>query len=284
MSLDYLTPATLDEASRLAQELGGEGKILAGGTAVVLMMGQGLLAPRALVSLERLEELSGIHQAPDGWLEIGALTRLSEVARSAIVRGGWPALAFACQVVANERVRNQATAGGNLCEADYASDPPTVLWVLGAEVATNRRRLPIAEFLRGFYETALQPGEILTAIRVPPPPGPATYVKYVTRSSEDRPCLGVAALLERQDGRIAAGRVAVGAVAGWPQRLAEVEALLAGEAPSPGLFEAVGRRYAERMEAMSDARGSAGYRRRVAAVFVQRALEAAWQGRPGWKE
>lgn len=284
MTTEYLTPATLEEASRLAEELGWEGKILAGGTAVVLMMGQRLIAPRALVSLERLDQLRGIGVDEDGWLRIGALTSLSQVAASAEIRQAWPVLAHAAGLVANVRVRNQATMGGNLCEADYASDPPTVLWLLEAEVITNRRRLPVSELILGYYETALEPGEILTSLRVPPIPGRVSYLKYVTRSSEDRPCLGVAALVEAEDGRIRSGRVAVGAVAGTPQRFPEVEELLAGEPPSPGLFEAVARRYAQRLEPLSDGRGSAEYRRRVAGVFIQRALAAAWEGKVGWKE
>jgi carbon-monoxide dehydrogenase medium subunit len=110
-------------------------------------------------------------------------------------------------------------------------------------------------------------------------------LKYVTRSSEDRPCVGATALVQQDaDGRIADARVSVGAVAGQPLRLPAVEQTLRGQMPSDALFAEVGQQYAAAVEPVSDARGSAAYRQRMIAVFVRRALQRALAGEPGaWK-
>src|SRR6185295_5939038 len=144
-------------------------------------------------------------------------------------------LAFTFGTVANVRVRNAATVGGVLAEADYASDPPTAFLALDAsvEVASpgGARQIAIGDFFRGFYETALEPNEIVTHVRVPLPATgtSAVYEKFVTRSSEDRPCVGVfAALRVADDGRCDELRVAAGAVAEVPQRFPDIEALAHG--------------------------------------------------------
>ena len=254
---------TLEEALALRAEHGDEATVLAGGTFVGILMNQGLLAPAALLWLGRVEELHGIAVA-DGELRLGAMTTHSEVERSPAVRGHWPALARAFRLVASRRVRNQATVGGVLADADYASDPPAMLAALGSRVLLRgprgERSVAIEELVLGHYETCIEPDELLVEIRVPAPRGPAVYRKFRSRSSEDRPCVAVAAA---RDG--AALRVVVGAVAGTPQHFPDVCALA-----DP---DEISRRYAERIEPIADARGSAAYRRRVTAVEVRRALE-----------
>jgi carbon-monoxide dehydrogenase medium subunit len=185
-------------------------------------------------------------------------------------------------------VRNVATVGGNVCEADYASDPPGVLAALDARARVvgqgRSREVPISDLITDFYETSLAPDEIVSDVLVPiPPPGTRTvYLKYVTRSSEDRPCVGVTAVLRlAEDGRIADLRIGVGAVAGRPVRLPEAEAPAIGESPSDELFAEIGQRYAQAVDPVSDVRGSAAYRKQMIAVFVRRALRAALEGESG---
>jgi carbon-monoxide dehydrogenase medium subunit len=224
-------------------------------------MNQGFLAPSALLSLARVEELRAIAVA-EGELRLGAMVTHRAVERSEEVRSGWPALALAFSLVASPRVRNQATVGGVLADADYASDPPAMLAALGARAvlrsSRRERSVPVGELILGFYRTCIEPDELLVEVRVPPQAGRATYRKFRSRSAEDRPCVAVAAVGGD------ALRVVVGAVAGTPQDFPE---LCDGEPAE------VATAYAERIEPIADARGSAAYRRRVIAAEVRRAVE-----------
>jgi carbon-monoxide dehydrogenase medium subunit len=267
----WLAPSSLEEALALRAEHGDEATVLAGGTFLGILINQGFLSPSAFLSLGRADGLRALDVAA-GRLRLGAMTTHAAVARSETVRTGWPVLARAFGLVASPRVRNQATVGGVLADADYASDPPAVLAALGAEVvlrsAHGERTVGIDELILGYYDTCIEPDELLVEVVVPPAPERAVYRKFRSRSTEDRPCVAVAAT--RHDGRL---RVVVGAVAEVPQHFPDVCALADGEALEPALREEIARRYAERVQPMSDSRGSADYRRRVTAVEVRRALE-----------
>jgi aerobic carbon-monoxide dehydrogenase medium subunit len=279
VDVEVLEPRTVEEAAALRGEHGDEAKLLAGGTALVLMLRNRLVAPRYLISLNTLPGLRDVVYERGVGLRMGALATIAQAERATAVRDHYPALADTYHKVANIRVRWAATVGGNLTEADYASDPPAMLMALGARVRAagpkGSREIPLEEFFLDYYETALAADEVLTEIVVPEPPAGlrATYLKFITRSSEDRPCVGVAATL-RLD---AAGacedlRVVVGAVAGTPQRFPEAEAVARGERPTAALFERIGDAYASAVDPIDDARGSAWYRRRMVRVLVGRAL------------
>lgn len=277
-------PGSLQEACMILGSYDGDARVIAGGTALVLMVRQGLLAPRALVRLDRVPGLDGI-AVEDGMLRLGATATLRAVSESRVVRAHLPVLAATCQLVGNVRVRNAATVGGNVCEADYASDPPGLLVALDATARiqgpAGSREVPVRDLITDFYETSLAPNEVVTDVRVPllQPGARAVYLKYVTRSSEDRPCVGATAVARLDDGGILADvRVAVGAVSGRPLRLPEVETAVRGQRPTTELFREVAARYAEASDPVSDARGSAGYRKQMVAVFVRRALQEAIEG------
>ncbi|MBM2811963.1 MAG: hypothetical protein HW416_2722 [Chloroflexi bacterium] len=274
-------PTSVVEACQFLAEAGGEARAIAGGTALVLMLRQGLLQPKALVRLDHIPGLDHI-SIDGGLLRIGALATLRSVAESAVVREQLPVLSGACGLVGNVRVRNVATLGGNVCEADYASDPPTVLVALDARVRIQgprgAREIAVADCIEDFYTTALEPDEVLTDVLVPlPRPGMrAMYLKYVSRSWEDRPCVGAVALIDlAEDGHIENLRVAVGAIAGRPLRLTEVEAETRGERPTDDVFRSVAAAYEAVADPVEDVRGPAAYRKRMVGVFVRRALEAA---------
>jgi carbon-monoxide dehydrogenase medium subunit len=254
-----MAPSSLEEAVALRAEH-ADATVLAGGTFLGILMNQGLLSPGAFLWLGAVEELRRIEVA-DGELRLGAMVTHRRVEREAA--DGWPVLARAFSLVASPRVRNVATVGGVLADADYASDPPAMLAALGARAVLRSprgdRTVAIGELVRGYYETCIEPDELLVEVRVPPEPERATYRKFRSRSSEDRPCVAVAAVHGR-DGL----RVVVGAVAETPQDHPE----LCG-----GSAQEVAAAYAERIEPLSDARGSAAYRRRVIAAEVQRAVE-----------
>jgi len=260
---EWMAPASLDEAIALRAERGDEATVLAGGTFLGILMNQGFLTPSALLSLGRVEELRAI-AVVGGELRLGAMATHRAVERSQAVRDGWPVLARAFSLVASARVRNQATVGGVLADADYASDPPAMLAALDARAvlrsARGERSVGVGELILGYYETCIEPDELLVEVRVPAQPARATYRKFISRSSEDRPCAAVAAVRGERG-----LRVVVGAVAETPQDFPD---LCDGEPAE------VAARYAERIEPLSDSRGSAAYRRRVIAVEVRRAVEA----------
>lgn len=272
MTAVWLAPNALDEALEQRAEHGSEATVLAGGTFLAILMNQGFLAPERLLSLGRVPGLGRI-DVVDGELRLGAMATHRSVERAPAVRSGWPVLAEAFSLVASPRVRNQATVGGVMADADYASDPPAVLAALGARVvlrsARGERSVSVGELIRGYYETCIADDELLTEVRVPPAPARAVYRKFRSRSSEDRPCVAVAAARGR-----AGLRVVVGAVAGRPQELPDACALADSSLADHELATEIGRRYAEGIEPMSDSRGSAAYRRKVIAVEVRRAVEA----------
>ena len=273
-------PTTLDGALRVLAELGSEAKVVAGATAVTIMLRSRLITPRALVSLARIPGLREIREE-DRAIELGALVTHREVETSAVVRRAIPVLAETFGTVANVRVRNAATVGGVVAEADYASDPPTAFLALDAEIEARgphgTRRIPASDFFRGFYTTALEPDEIVTAVRVPVPHSATrgVYEKFVTRSSEDRPCVGVMALVRMDRGRCAELRVAIGAATETPRRYADLEARGVGTPLGDDVVRAIADGYAERTDALDDMRGSAWYRKSVIAVWVRRAIERA---------
>jgi len=281
--MEFLRPQTMTAALEAIAQYGHDAKAIAGGTAVVLMLQQRLIATNVLVSLENIPGLDAIRSSGNG-LHIGPMTRLRDVARSPLVQVRWPALARACAEVGNVRIQNQATLGGNLAEADSASDPPAVLLALDASVTaatlTGVRRIPLADFFQGFFTTALKPDELITEIFVPAPPAGCrmTYRKFKSRSSEDRPCVGVAAITSFDEDVATEVRVAVGAASETPVRLPAVEALAKGQPLSDGLIAEIAEGYAAGVEPLDDLRGSAWYRTRMVRVHVRRALEEIRRG------
>ena len=268
---DWHEPTSLEEALALRAEHGEEATIVAGGSFLGIVINQKLLAPTRLVALRRVADLDVV-EVGDGVLRLGAMTTHRAVEQHGAVREGWPALAFSFSVVASPRVRNQATVGGVVADADYASDPPSMLAALRARVVARsvrgERGIPMDEFILGHYATALEDDELFTELRIPQSSGPSVYRKFRSRSSEDRPCVSVAAAQDNTD-----LKVVVGAVADRPQYFPELCALASGERITTELATEIGRRYAEEIEPLSDSRGSGRYRKRVIAVEVRRALE-----------
>ncbi len=279
-------PRSLEEATSLLAQHGDDARIIAGGTAVVLMLKNRLIAPGALISLGELDELQYI-RADDGALRIGAMTTIRELERSGLVMERCPTLARTCRQVANVRVRHAATIGGNLSEADYASDPPCVLVAARARVrvasARGQREIPLTEWFTDFYETALAPDEVVIELIVPAqtPSVRSAYLKYVSRSSEDRPCLGVAAFIDLDGDEVCRElRVVVGAAAGTPQEVASAEKLATGQRLTGELIREIAEHYAAAIDPISDLRASAWYRTQLIRVFVRDAINEAIADQP----
>jgi carbon-monoxide dehydrogenase medium subunit len=274
---DWHSPATVEEAIALKARLGDGATVVAGGTFTGILVANGLIRPQAFIHLARVPSLDRIEIGDE--LRLGAMVTHRRVERSSEIRESpWACIAECFAQVASPRVRNQATVGGVLCDADYASDPPTLLVALGARVRltglSGEREVLVADFIKGHYETALRGDELLVELVVPKPPRHVTYLKFRSRSSEDRPCVGVAVAAELDgDGRCRSLRVVVGAVSGRPQEFPDACAVAVGQRMSVDVATEIGRRYAELSSTLSDVRGSAAYRSRLIAVLVRRSLE-----------
>lgn len=275
---EFLEPASVAEASRMLADLGEDCRVIAGGTALLLGMRQRMLTPAHLVSLGRLEALRGITYDERQGLRIGALTLHAELARSPLVRARYPMLADMAGRVANPQVRNQGTLGGNLCYADPATDPPSCLLALGAQVVVSgrggERVLAMQEFLVDYYTTALEPDELLTEIRLPPPVAELSgrYLRFLRTAAEHRPLANVAVAARRHGANCHELRLVVGASTPIPARLPRAEALLRGRTVTPELAAEAADIVAADITPISDLRGAADYRRDMVRVVARRAL------------
>lgn len=273
-------PQSLAEAAALLVAEGEDALLVSGGTATVLMLRNGFVDPAVLVGLWQVRDDGFRAVSLDGGnLRIGGGVSLAEVASHPLVRDNAPALATACSSVGNIRVRNAATLGGNIAEADYASDPPAALVALDAMCETTgsvTRTRPVGEVITGYYETSLAVGELISAVIVPARsrPGHQSYSRFESRTSADRPCVGVAMRLSVRGGRVSDARLVLGGVTAVPH-VVEAAALLVGmdlRRLDPELFA---RRAIDGLRPIGDERASSAYRWQMAAVHVERALREA---------
>ena len=261
-------PKTVAEALRLRAE-NPEATVVAGGTFLGILIRQGLVESDDWISLQNVRELARLNTAGD--LSVGSMVTHRRLELETDIRQTWPGVSAAFGAVASPRVRNAATMGGVLADADYASDPPSMLVASRAvaEVASVRgiRRIAIEDLIVGHYSTTLEEDELITRVVVPRTTGAATYRKLRTRSQEDRPSSSVAAVVHGDT-----VRVVVGAVSDRPHHYPDVCAEW-----QPGDLDsarAIGNEYADRIDYIDDNRGSAAYRRHVVGVEVRRALMA----------
>ena len=279
-SFDYHAPSSLAETFELLAKYAEDAHLMAGGTALVLLLQQGLVQPGHVIGLRDVAELrSGVRRLDGGGLQIGALTTHRQAERAAEVQAYCPALADTFARVATVRIRNQATVGGNLAHADPAQDPPPMLMALGgsARVASSSgsRSIPLDEFFVDYFETALQPGEVLLAVDLPPLPAGTrvTYKKFLPRTQDDYATVSVAAALRVGDGaRCAEIRIALGAAATTPVRARKVEDALRGQQLTPDSIKEAAALVRDEVDPLDDLRGSAAYKREMARVWTQRAL------------
>ncbi len=275
-AFDLLKPGSVAEASEMLLEHGDEARPIAGGTTLVILMKQRALRFSHLVDLQSIPGLERITDNDDG-LSIGALATHRSVERSPLVQRRAPALAQAFSHVGNVRIRETASVGGNLAHADYRLDPPPALLVLDAGVVLAKgedtRRVPLKDFYRGMYETVLEPGEILTEVRVPrAPEGARTlYSRFSSLSANDWPCIGVAAFLLLDGDEVGELRLGLSGVAEAPLLAAGLDRFHGG-ACSEELWDAVCDVVDGQISPVSDLRGSADYKREMTRVWVRRTL------------
>lgn len=276
----YAAPASLDEALELLRA--GGVTIVAGGTDLMPQSHSGKARfGRVLMNIRRIPALAGIALEGDA-VRIGALTTITMLLESPIVRERLPILAEAADHFASEQVRNGATVGGNVCNASPAGDTLVPLLVLDAEVelaakpngSVERRRLPVREFLTGPGRTARAPHELLTALYVPAPPQGfvARFYKYGTRPALDISAISIGVGAVRRAGRLEHVRVAFGAVAPTPIRGYATERVLEGKVLDAAAIEAAAEAAHDEIRPISDVRASAWYREELVRNMTKRML------------
>jgi carbon-monoxide dehydrogenase medium subunit len=262
---EYVPAGSAAEAIALLEQHGDEAKLLAGGHSLLPMMKVRLAMPAVLVDIGAIADLAYVRVA-DGSLAIGAATTHHAVATSPDVRAQAPLLAWSAGLVGDPQVRHRGTLGGSLAHADPAADLPMALSALDGRLVvqgpSGRREIGASEFFRGYFETALEPTEMVVEIRLPGRPGqPWGYEKF-TRRANDWAIVGVAA---------AGGRVALANMGPAPVRALATEQALAGGADA-GAAAALA---ADEAEPAEDMHADASYRRHLARVLTKRALVAA---------
>jgi carbon-monoxide dehydrogenase medium subunit len=262
---DYEVASSVDDAIRLLGEGGGEAKLLAGGHSLLPLMKLRFARPSLLVDIGRIGELSYVRDAGDA-IAIGALTRHHDVAASDLLQRECGVIASTAGQVGDPQVRHRGTIGGSVAHGDPASDLPTVLLALDAQLVakgpSGDRSIAAADFFTGFMETALGPQEVLTEIRVPKGTGGA-YVKF-NRRAQDWAIVAVAAV------RNGSTRVALTNMGPTPLRAAAVEAALAGGASAADASASA----AKGTSPPTDTNASAAFRQHLACVLTRRALES----------
>jgi carbon-monoxide dehydrogenase medium subunit len=275
-SFDLLQPRSLAEASELLMKHGDEARPIAGGTTLVILMKQRALYYPYLVDLQSIPGLNQITQKADG-IRIGALVTHRSIELSPLIRGSFPVLASAFSAIGNVRVRETASLGGNLAHADYRLDPPPPLLILQGEVTLfgprGSRMIPLSNFFTGMYETALGRGEILVDVKIPymPAGSKAVYLRHSALAANDWPCLGVAALARKENGRIKELRLALSGLASTPILVRGLE-FVRDLSLDDSVLDRISSIVDQQIAPFSDLRGSEWYKRRMAAVFVKRAM------------
>jgi len=279
--IDYFAAETLDDVYNLLAETGG--RVIAGGTDVIVQMQRSAFPATALIDVSRIADLRFIREDTGG-IHIGALTTYADVLASCLLHEAAPALIQAAATVGAPQTRSRGTIGGNIGNASPAGDMLPPLLALNAEItltcAAGTRILPLDDFLLGPRQTCLAPGEIIHSVSFETPPKPfgAVFLKLGNRSGMAIAVVNAAAvLLLDAQGRIATARVALGAVAPRAVRCLHVEAVLAGQQRSDGLFADAARAVQGDIAPISDIRGTASYRRQAAERLVRRALRQAFE-------
>jgi carbon-monoxide dehydrogenase medium subunit len=279
-AFEYLRPKTIPEALTFLEQYGDQAKILSGGQSLIPMMKLRLARPAYIVDINRISGLSYIKEE-GGFLKIGGLTREAEVEASPLVRSKYPLLVDTTAVIADPQVRNLATVGGNLAHGDPANDHPAAMMALGAQiVATGKkgeRVIPVESFFVSLFTTALQPGEILTEIRVPSPPARSggAYLK-VERKVGDFATAAVAVQLTLDDkGAVQKAGIAMTNVGPTPLKAGKAEDFLRGKKPEAAAIAQAAQLAADQSQPSPDLRGPAEYKKGLVKELAKRAISRA---------
>lgn len=275
---DLLTPQSLSEALRMLEEHGSDVLPIAGGTNVVVGLRETRSAPKFLMDLSSLEELSGIRRE-NGHIVIGGGTTITQLLEDPLIAQHGRSLRQAGVTLGNPLIRNRATVAGNLVDASPAADTAPPLLVLDAKVElvsqAGTRQVALDEFITGVNETLRRPDELVVALRWPVPDAQSADAFYKIGLRRATACSVISAavmLMQDGSGRCRQARIALGAVAPRPIRAYEAEEALCGQPLDSDSIEQAGRLASQASSPIDDVRASAEYRQRMADVLVRRLL------------
>jgi carbon-monoxide dehydrogenase medium subunit len=273
---EYFRPKNLKEALTLLNKYQDDCKVICGGQSLLILMRQGLVAPKYLIDIKGIPDLSYIKDEKDG-LKIGALTTHRTIEKSPVIKKKYPVLAEMETRLASIQTRNWGTIGGNLCHGDPAGDPAPVLISLNATFKVaglkGTRSMPAEDFTLDYFEVALEPGELLTEIQIPPvPPRTGTaYTKFnIIESDLATVSAAVSMTMGTGDGVCQNARIALGAAAPAPMRAKKAEAVLKGKKITDALLAQAGEVASTEADPISDMQASEEYRRELVKVLVKR--------------
>ena len=280
----YFRAKTKDEALDLLDQHKDDCKVICGGQSLLILMRQGLVAPKNLIDIKAAKELSYIDFNKKSGLRIGAATTHREIEKSSLIKEHYPLLTEMEQNLASIQTRNWGSIGGNLCHADPAGDPGPVLVALNASVKMaskqRERTKPLEEFFVDFFETILEPGELLVEIIVPaiPPRTALAYEKFNIIKNE----LGIVSVaasitLDAKGASCKEARIVLGAAAPKPRRAKEAEKLLIGQKLDDRLLEKVGEKASKEAEPVTDIHATEDYRRYLVKVLAKKMVKKAWE-------
>ena len=278
-AFDYRAPATLNEALALLAERGDDAKVMAGGQSLIPLLKLRFAQPQLIVDIGRIPGLADVKR-DDGHVRIGALVRHVDVERSKDLAKLVPLMVEAVHWIADPLVRNRGTVVGSVCHADPSGDWGSIMLALNAEVvaqsAKGERVIPVDGFFAGPFTTTLRPDEIVTAIRVPLPSGPAggSYHK-LERKVGDFATVAVSVQIELDGRKVSKAGIGLTAVSATNIKAKKAEQALVGRELTDDVIAEAGRLAAEAAEPKDDIRGTAAYKKDVVRVFVQRGLKAA---------
>jgi len=276
LDFEYYAPETIQEASKILKEHGSDAVALAGGTDVIVKMKEGTRRPKHIVNLKKIPGLSGIKKTAEG-IEIGALTKIREVEKSALIKEEYPVLHEAARVLGSVQIRNLATIGGNICNASPCADSAVGLLSLDAVAhivgLEGERNVPLVSFFLGPGRTVLAPGEILTSVIVPKTaPGSKSAFNRVARVSMDLATISLAAVVTMKNGVVEDSRFAWGTVAPTPMRTEDVEEFLKGKKLTDEVIEEAAELASKSIKPREKGRSNGPYKRRVAKGFIVETL------------
>jgi aerobic carbon-monoxide dehydrogenase medium subunit len=283
----YLTASSVEEALSLLSQYGEKAKFVSGGTDLLMLLKRGEAVPECLISLGQIHDLDFIKYDEIKGLRLGALTTLVNVANSSLIQSKFSILAQAAGMLGTPAIRNQATLGGNLCNAAPSADTAPPLLVLGAMAKTvgmeGEKVIPLEGFFVGPGQTILGQDHLLTEIQIPDklPHSGGAYLKQKRRQGADLAVVGVAALVVMEGEVLKDVKIALGAVAPTPIRAKKAEEILKGKKLDQRLLEKSGQAASAEACPIDDIRGSADYRRELVAVLTKRAITQAIQQAEG---
>jgi CO/xanthine dehydrogenase FAD-binding subunit len=288
---EYHEPSTLEELLHLLSELGGNARLLAGGTDLLVKMKLKVDKPSHVISISRVPGMNEITPRNGHAVTIGPAVSAADLARHELLRDRFTPLAVAAGRLGAPMIRNRATIGGNLVNARPAADLPPACMVLNTELklksVAGERDVSVNEFFRGPGETVIEPHELLASLHIetPPPWTGGAYIKLGARKALEISMVNVATLLtlESPDGPIVDARIALGAVAPTPVRAYAAEQLLIAERPSEELFQRAGEVGVGLCSPITDHRGTMEYRCMMIEALTKRALGSALELARSWK-